>query len=378
MLGPVGARVPRFDLAYLYGSSALGALVAALVLLRPSWVVPLWWIFTLLADGPHLIATVTRSYLDPRDRRRLGRAAWLAPLWILLGPAALLAGKLTGSGAPWQLFLALAGVWSTYHFIRQHAGLLAVCERRAGAEPRTMRVDALFLQGALWAMTLVYVLAVPGGRRAIGLPPFAGPGEEEAAFAIALALAAATLGWLGRLVARPRRRWLAAGFVLGPVGALYVFNLFVVGAREPLFDRPANIEQAALGVTLVGGLVHGLQYLGIVLATNRRRAQRDGDDGAARLAARLGRAPARDLRRPRSLIRRRLRPPHRRQRRPGPRLLRAGERRRPPLPRRVLGGSSSPTTTSTRSSGTPPAILICGRSWASSHPQSNGSERAFR
>ena len=169
-LGPSGGMLPGmeagadrrivggrgFDLAYLFGSSAAGVLVGGALLLRPRWIVPAWWIFTVLADGPHLLITVTRAYVDPRDRRRLGWALWLVPLWILVGPIALGVGRVTGSSAPWTLFLAGAAVWSTYHFIRQHSGLLAICERRAGAGRVTARIDGLFLQGALWTMTFLY------------------------------------------------------------------------------------------------------------------------------------------------------------------------------------------------------------------------------
>ena len=283
----VGGR--GFDLAYLFGSSAAGALVGAMVLARPAWTAPAWWLFTLLVDGPHLLITVTRTYLDPRDRRRLGRALWLVPLWILLGPSALAASRITGSPAPWALFLAAAGTWSTYHFIRQHSGLLAICQRRAGAGREAAKIDGIFLQGALWTMTLLYFLVVPGGRSIVELSPLPDPRQRALALAIVLALAGAGLVWLGVRLGRARRSWLPVGFVIGPVGALYVFNLFVVGAHEPLFAGAANIEQRVLGVAVVGGLVHALQYLGIVAATNQRRAARPGSG-----------APAAPLRAPRA------------------------------------------------------------------------------
>jgi hypothetical protein len=66
------------------------------------------------------------------------------------------------------------------------------------------------------------------------------------------------------------------------------FAYFVVGAFEPLVPSPTNPEQLSFAVVLVGGSLHGMQYLGIIFATNQRR-YRDGSDTS--LAARLGRAP---------------------------------------------------------------------------------------
>ncbi len=291
--GWIGGRA--FDLAFFFGSSALAALVGVALLLRPAWTVPAWWLFTLLADGPHLLITGTRAYLDPGDRRRLGGALWLAPLWLLVGPLALAAARITGSRGPWDLFLLFAAVWSYYHVIRQHHGLLAIWEHHAGAGRREVRASGLFLQGALWTMTAVYLLVSPASRSTLGLGASPGPAERALIVALLAILGGGTLVWLEALRARarasadPARVLRPMVFALGPVCAFSAFNLFVVGAREPLLARPLNSEQCFLAVTLVGGLVHSLQYLGIVSAANRRRY--GGPRRPASLPARLGRAP---------------------------------------------------------------------------------------
>jgi hypothetical protein len=77
-------------------------------------------------------------------------------------------------------------------------------------------------------------------------------------------------------------------FALLPVLGVVCFSLFVVGAFEPVLAHPANKEQIFLAATLVGGLVHGLQYIGIVTAANRRRY---AADTRAAFAVRVGRAP---------------------------------------------------------------------------------------
>ena len=66
------------------------------------------------------------------------------------------------------------------------------------------------------------------------------------------------------------------------------FGYFVVGAFEPLIPSPTNSEQLSFAVVLVSGSLHGMQYLGIIFATGRRRY---GSSPEGTLAARLGRAP---------------------------------------------------------------------------------------
>ena len=58
--------------------------------------------------------------------------------------------------------------------------------------------------------------------------------------------------------------------------------------REPLVAAPATPEQMFLVVALVGGALHGVQYLGIVIAANRRR---HGDRSAWRALGPPGAAP---------------------------------------------------------------------------------------
>jgi len=289
--GGIGGRA--FDLVFFFGSSAAAALVGVGLLLHPAWTVPAWWLFTLLADGPHLFITATRTYLSPDDRRRLGLALWLAPLWLLAGPLALAITKVTGSRGPWDLFLLFAAVWSYHHVIRQHHGVLAIWEHHAGADRFEARASGIFLQGALWAMIVVYLVVSPASRLTLGLPTLPGSGERAFVVAVLIGLGAATLVWLLAVVRHRRRTpararsWRPIVFALGPVGAFSAFNLFVVGAHEPVLARPPNAEQCFLAVTTVGGLVHSFQYLGIVLATNRRRYQGRGRSALAR----LGRAP---------------------------------------------------------------------------------------
>ncbi len=288
--GWIGGR--RFDLVFFFGSSAAAALVGLVLVAAPALVVPAWWAWLWLFDGPHLFATWTRTYFDAEQRRSRRRLLVGSLLWLLPGPAALAATKLTRSQAPFDLFLLFAGVWSYHHYVRQHYGLLSIYERLTGARDRARRIDSLFLYGSLWGLFGLFLVTHPQNRVALSLPALLPAWGEALAIAVAVVMGAAGVAYASLVAARARRgEPVRPGlFTLLPVLGLSAFSYFVVGAWEPLFPEPQNPEQAFLAVTVVGGIVHGAQYLGIVFAVNRRRyAERGGDDLSGR---RAGRPPA--------------------------------------------------------------------------------------
>ncbi len=239
----------------------------------PALVVPLWWGWLFLLDGPHLFATWLRTYADPEERRRRPRLFAWSLLLVVPGLAAFALSKALGSSRPFDVFLLATTIWAFFHAVRQEYGILALYQRRAGADAPTRAFDSRFLTGSLWGSYLLFLVAHPWSRRALELPVEV-PREAELAFlAGGAVLAAATLAYAARAVAR-RRAGLDVTpqlFVLGPVLAVQVFALFVVGGFEPLVPEPTNPEQYFLAAAVVGGLPHGAQYLGIVFFASRRR-----------------------------------------------------------------------------------------------------------
>jgi hypothetical protein len=174
--------------------------------------------------------------------------------------------------------------------VRQHFGIMSIYERLGGASPQARRLDWAFLHGTMWLMFIVYVLAFPGNRTLLGLAPEPSPQEGWAVRALAATSAAVILGYALLLVLRWRRgEALRPGLyaLLVAVGTA-AFSYFVVGAFEPLVPSPSNGEQLSFAVVVVGGTLHGVQYLGIIFATHQRRY---GESSETSLAARLGRAP---------------------------------------------------------------------------------------
>ncbi|WP_224240984.1 hypothetical protein [Hyalangium gracile] len=280
----------RYDGAFFFGAALLAVLAGMLVLVAPVLVVPLWWVWLGLVDGPHFAATWVRTYLDPQERRTrapllLGSLVFLLPGFIALG-----VGRVLGSPAPFEAFLGFAALWAVHHAVRQHFGIMSIYQRLGGASPRARAQDSAFLHGTMWLLFVVYLLVFPGNRTLLGLPPEPSVQEQWAVRALAATSAAVILGYAGLLA----RRWRRSEALRPGLYALLVavgtsaFSYFLVGAFEPLVPNPTNGEQLSFAVVIVGGTLHGVQYLGIVFATNRRRYAAGGE---ATLAARLGRAP---------------------------------------------------------------------------------------
>jgi hypothetical protein len=80
------------DLVWFVGTALVGYL--AIVLMSVGFPLPLLTtIWILGVDGPHVTGTVTRTYFDKQERRRLGWLLWaLIPL-LFIGPLAVMVGQ---------------------------------------------------------------------------------------------------------------------------------------------------------------------------------------------------------------------------------------------------------------------------------------------
>ncbi|HYH97127.1 hypothetical protein [Hyalangium sp.] len=280
----------RYDGVFFFGTALLAVLAGVLVLAAPALVVPVWWLWLALVDGPHFAATWVRTYLDPQERRTRGPLLAGSLLFLLPGFLALGLSRLLGAPALFEAFLGFSALWAIHHAVRQHFGIMSIYQRLGGASPQARRLDSAFLHGTMWLMFVVYLLVFPVNRTMLGLPAEPGPEEQWAVRALAATSALVVLGYGVLLGLRWRRgEALRSGlYALVVAVGTAAFGYFVVGAFEPLVPSPTNSEQLSFAVVIVGGTLHGLQYLGIIFATGRRRYAGSTE---VSLAARLGRAP---------------------------------------------------------------------------------------
>ena len=128
----------RDDLIWFVGTAVVGYLALALMSAGVSLSL-LTAVWLLGVDGPHVTGTVTRTYFDKQERRRLGWLLWaLVPL-LFLGPTALYLGQ----GA---IFFLFAVCWQHYHITKQHVGFVMLWKAKNGErDAAEMRLDRWFL-----------------------------------------------------------------------------------------------------------------------------------------------------------------------------------------------------------------------------------------
>ncbi len=279
-----------FDLFFFFGAGVLAVAAGLLALAVPATILPMWLLWLWLIEGPHLLATWQRTYLDAQCRRERRRMLLVSLLWLLPAPLMLWASWLLGRPEVFLLLLAAAALWSYHHAVRQHHGIVSVYQRLGGAGEGARRLDSRLLHGTMWGAFVLFLFVHGFNRQQLGMAPALNPAENVVAAVLAGALLLAVLGWLAAVVLRWRRGETVKPGLLALFVALgcTLFAFFAVGLREPLVPGALTPEQVFMAASVVAGIVHGMQYLGMVIATSRRRA---AADRAAGLAAVFGRKP---------------------------------------------------------------------------------------
>ncbi|HRI63935.1 MAG TPA: hypothetical protein PK156_06845 [Polyangium sp.] len=286
-IGWIGGK--RFDLVFFFGSALIAMGVGALALMVPAAVVPLFWGFLLFVEGPHLVATWSRTYLDASERRRRGRLLVGSLAWLLPGIFAWLAAHAAHSRAPIDLFLLFATLWSYHHAIRQFYGILAIYHHHDQSSLTARKYDRYLLHGSLWIAFGLFSFGHPQNRNLFGFPQQFPFWLSAAAIGLLVLLGVTVVAYaIFRRSRFPQESMRPLLFLLGPAIGLECYAMFVVGAFEPLIPRPEDPEQAFLATQVVGGIVHGMNYLGITSIVGLRRYGQNADRS---VAAFLGRRP---------------------------------------------------------------------------------------
>jgi len=276
---------PSFDLALFFGGAALAAAVAALTLTGLAPIVVVWWIWLLCFDGPHMMATYSRTYFDAefmRERRALLFGSLLA---LVVGPAIVVLSQLAGHPEVFFMFLGLATLYAYHHVVRQHYGFVALYKTRAGERSRAgFLIDKWAIYLGLWSPYVYFMMTHHRARALLGLEGAPSPVLSLALIGIfALAVVAVVFTFL-RLSRGERSapKLAYALVVLGLTGAAY----FAIGRFEPVYARSTGPDEDYLLLSIMISLVHGLQYIALVFVHNRSRYGEGKGAGPARWLSR--------------------------------------------------------------------------------------------
>ena len=247
----------REDLTWFIGSSVVSyAALAMLVAGFPILPLQIFWFFGV--DGPHVLATVTRTYLDRAERRRLGAHLWVLFPLLAVGPVMAIAGHAS-------LFFLLAVCWQHFHIVKQHFGFVMLYKAKNNErDPRDLALDRWFLLGSLFVPLTIFLIHTQPRLTVLV------PASQVALLAYGLLAAA----WIARQFQKHRTGLPMNGPKMALIAA--VVPLQWCALVHAAHYGPAGILRA--GITL--GLFHSFQYHRLMWFHNRNRYS--GPDAEAR------------------------------------------------------------------------------------------------
>jgi hypothetical protein len=236
------------DLTWFIGSALAGyAAIALLAAGVPALPILLVWILGI--DGPHVVATATRTYFDPEARGKLGPLLWAILPCILAGPMCVYLGY-----ASWFYLVALT--WQALHVAKQHFGFAMLYRAKVRERDGVLLDKITILAGMMIPFTRFVLLT-------FDLVPAAIVGFLDAAL-IAF-YAAIVVGFVGKQV----RLWRHGK----PVN---IAKLLLVAAALPLpwvafyYALPLG-KEGLVPLAMASGLFHAIQYHRLILFHNRNR-----------------------------------------------------------------------------------------------------------
>lgn len=271
LLWYIGACLTSYALIYLN----LGLGISALFL---------WWLWIVTVDGPHIFATISRTYLDTEERQQKARLLLRSLLWFLLGPATLLVAFFSKNLFAFLLFLTFAQMWAYWHVVRQHYGFLVLYQKKNGeVTGKKNPIDYWIFYVLMLFPFVSFLLRHPEARQYFGLGSVLTPADQVALWLIHGAILAAVLLYIGKEAAR-----VAQGESLNLPKNLFLLAcvpLHLLLFLHPYISTHLELSLFAVYVTFY----HNVQYHGIVWFYNRNRYGRDKGSAKYGLASRVSR-----------------------------------------------------------------------------------------
>jgi hypothetical protein len=141
----------RDDLVWFIGPAAISYLALGLMALGFP-ITPIYLTWFLAVDGPHVMGTVTRTYMDKRERKRLGWFLWIIVPFSIVGPLMVWAGQAS-------LFYLFAVCWQHYHIAKQHLGFMMLWKaKNKERDPVDLKLDRWFMLSSTVLPLAIFVV----------------------------------------------------------------------------------------------------------------------------------------------------------------------------------------------------------------------------
>ena len=259
----------REDLTWFIGSSLAGYL--ALALMAAGFpLTPLFLVWLIGIDGPHVLATFTRTYFDKSERKNLGIMLWMIVPAVLVGPVAFATGHD-------KLFYLLAVSWLHFHIAKQHFGFVMLYKHKNRERDRfDYHLDRYFLLASLMVPYLRFVIATADPLRGLRI-------AQSINEILLIAYLLMTVFFLGRQV----QKMLSGVSVNTPKLLLY---LAVVPLQWLAFGYAAGFGfEGIVRAGIILGLFHSFQYHRLMWFHNQNRYSEPQSQSRFGLAATLAR-----------------------------------------------------------------------------------------
>jgi len=257
----------REDVTWFIGSAAISYLALGLMALGFP-IMPIYFVWLLGVDGPHILSTVTRTYFDKAERTKLGATLWVPLPLFFLGPLMAYTGQAS-------LFFLFAVCWQHLHIVKQHFGFVMLYKAKNGErDSKDFILDKWFLLSSLFVPLALFIVKTRPALRAIV--------AVESAGAAALAgYALLCCAWCWRQV---QKHASGAGMNWPKIGLLLtVVPLQWLAFMQAADHGPNGILRAA--ITL--GLFHSFQYHRLMWFHNKNRYREPGAEERNGFAAQL-------------------------------------------------------------------------------------------
>ncbi|MEE2876361.1 MAG: hypothetical protein VX822_01075 [Candidatus Neomarinimicrobiota bacterium] len=245
----------------------------------------LWWIWIVSFDGPHIFATISRTYLDREEWRSRGPLLMGSLLWFVLGPMVLAASVASSSKMPFFIFLTFAQLWAYWHVVRQHYGFMVLYQKKNGESAgKENFVDYWFFYILMLAPFFSFILRHPEARNQVGLPVSPATAETLVLNGLHGIIFAAIVLYAGKQILN-----------LGDGGKLNLpknlFFLACIPLHMVIFLHPYISTQIDIRLfTVFVTVYHNIQYHGIVWFYNRNRYGADITGDRFGLASKVSRS----------------------------------------------------------------------------------------
>ena len=260
----------REDCIWFIGSALAGYLAIAFMWTGlPIVLLQAIWFFGV--DGPHVLATVTRTYFDKAERQRLGWMLWIPAGLLLVGPAFAFTGHVS-------LFFLGAFIWQQFHVVKQHFGFVMIYKAKNRERNNTDRkLDRWFLLASLFAPLGLFVLKTQHLLEAAAM--------SIATDVVLACYAVLTGAWLFRQVQKWREGSEMNWPKLALLAAVVPLQWLAIGSAERI-GTLGGLQATTLAAIPLG-LFHGLQYHRLIWFHNRNRYTLPGASERNGLAAYL-------------------------------------------------------------------------------------------